>query len=92
MIEHLNINLYGKVQGVFLRRTVKHEASRQGINGFVRNEPDGTVRIEAEASEEVLGEFVNWLKAGAGEGGDFQISQVESEQGQFKAFSEFEIR
>ena len=92
MLDHLNITLYGQVQGVFLRRTVQHEAERQGIAGFVRNEPDGTVYIEAEAEEEKLKKFVDWLKAGAGGGGDFKITQVEVEKGAFKAFSEFEIR
>ena len=92
MLDHFNITLYGKVQGVFLRRTVEHEANRQGISGFVRNEPDGTVYIEAEAEEGKIQKFVEWLKAGAGGGGDFQISQVEIEKGTFKAFEGFEIR
>ena len=51
MLNHLNITLYGKVQGVFLRRTIEHEAKRKGIAGFVRNEPDGSVYIEAEGEE-----------------------------------------
>jgi len=92
MINHLNITLYGKVQGVFLRRTVEHEAERKGISGFIRNEPDGTVYIEAEGPEEILSEFVNWLKSGAGGDGDYKISQVEAQKGQFKAFAGFEIK
>ena len=92
MIQHLNITLYGQVQGVFLRRTVEHEANRRGIVGCVRNEPDGTVYVESEAEEATLKKFVEWLKAGASGGGDFQIAQVEIEEGTFKAFSEFEIR
>ena len=92
MLDHLNITLYGQVQGVFLRRSVHHEAHRQGIFGFVRNEKDGTVYIEAEAPEEVLNQFVAWLKSGADGEGDYKISQVEVSKGQFKAYSEFEIR
>lgn len=92
MLNHLNITLYGKVQGVFLRRTVHHEAHRQGIFGFVRNEKDSTVYIEAEGPEAVLDEFVNWLKAGAGGEGDYQIAQVEVSKGQFRAYDKFEIK
>lgn len=92
MINHLNITLYGQVQGVFLRRTVQHEAERKGISGFVRNETDGTVYIEAEGPEEILNQFVSWLKAGAGGGGDFQISEVETEKGVFKMFEGFDIK
>ena len=91
MLKHLNITLFGSVQGVFLRRTIKHEASRQGIAGFVRNEPDGTVRIEVEGLEEVLSEFVAWLKTGGGEG-DYQIKEVDMEEGSFKGLTGFEIQ
>ena len=97
MLNHLNITLYGKVQGVFLRRTVQHEAERRGISGFVRNETDGTVYIEAEGDVEKITQFVSWLKAGAGSadggaGGDFKITQVDADPGQFKAYDSFEIQ
>ena len=95
MLNHLNINLYGKVQGVFLRRTVEHEAERKGISGFVRNEKDGTVYIEAEGPEAVLNEFVSWLKSGAGaeEGeADYKIAQVDVQNGKFGALEGFEIK
>lgn len=91
MLNHLNITLYGRVQGVFLRRTVEKEANRLRIFGFVRNEPDGTVYIEAEGPEETLKNFTNWLKAGAGEG-DYEIREVEAQSGTFKAYDRFEIR
>ncbi len=91
MLNHLNITLYGTVQGVFLRRTVQKEAQRVGIFGFIKNASDGTVYIEAEASEEILSKFVAWLRVGAGEG-DYKISQVESASGTFKAFDKFEIK
>ena len=91
MLKHLTISIYGKVQGVFFRRTVKHEARRRGIAGFVQNEPDGSVRIEAEGDEEILKEFVGWLKSGAGEG-DYHITQVDTEEGPFKAYDRFEVR
>ena len=32
--------------------------------GFVRNDLDGSVYIEAEGEEESLGKFVNWCKDG----------------------------
>ncbi len=91
MLKHFNIMLYGNVQGVFLRRTVKHEAGRRGITGLVRNEADGTVYIEAEGNEEVLPEFVQWLKSGGGEG-DYQIKEVDTEEGSFQGYTAFEIK
>ena len=91
MLNHLNITLYGTVQGVFLRRTVEKVANQIGVFGFIKNEPDSTVYIEAEADAEILQKFVDWLKAGAGEG-DYKIAQVETAPGTFKAFDKFEIK
>ncbi|PIR89295.1 MAG: acylphosphatase [Candidatus Harrisonbacteria bacterium CG10_big_fil_rev_8_21_14_0_10_40_38] len=91
MFKHLNITIYGKVQGIFFRRTVKHEADKIGIFGFIRNEPDTTVYIEVEGKEDELNQFTAWLKSGAGEG-EHEISLVDVETGPYKAFNTFEIK
>ncbi|MBI2013179.1 MAG: acylphosphatase [Candidatus Colwellbacteria bacterium] len=50
-MKHLNIKIYGRVQGVFFRDSVKRKAEEWGIKGFARNEADGPVYIEAEGPE-----------------------------------------
>ena len=50
MIKHFDITVQGKVQGVWFRDSTMKEAKRLGINGFVRNEPDGSVYVEAEGA------------------------------------------
>ncbi len=54
--------VHGEVQGVFFRDTAQREASAQGVNGWVRNTPEGTVEAvfegEAEAVERLIG-FAN---------------------------------
>jgi acylphosphatase len=47
-MNHVSIRISGKVQGVFFRASTKGKAEQYGINGFVRNEKDGSVYIEAE--------------------------------------------
>ncbi len=44
----------GRVQGVGFRAFVVREARRLGLSGWVRNEPDGAVAIEAEGEPGVL--------------------------------------
>ncbi|MBE0653272.1 MAG: acylphosphatase, partial [Bacteroidales bacterium] len=39
-----------------------------GIHGFVRNEHDGSVYIEAEANRKNLDDFVRWCRKGPGSG------------------------
>lgn len=57
-MKHYNINIIGKVQGVFFRKTTCEFAAEMGVKGLVRNEPDGSVYIEAEAAEKTLNAFL----------------------------------
>lgn len=63
-MRHLNIKVYGRVQGTFFRVNAQKKADELGITGFARNEPDGTVYIEAEGEEENLQRFLNWCREG----------------------------
>jgi acylphosphatase len=64
MIKHLNIKVSGRVQGVFFRASTKEKADELGVKGFVKNERDGSVYIEAEGDEDLLQKFVAWCKQG----------------------------
>ncbi len=86
MIKHLNIKIYGAVQGVFFRTNAKKEAENLSIAGFVRNERDGTVYIEAEGEEKSLDEFLKWCRKGPDSA---QVEKIEVETEPVKNFSEF---
>jgi len=60
----LRIKVSGKVQGVFFRASTKGRAEELGICGWVKNESDGSVLIEAEGDEDSMNEFTNWCKDG----------------------------
>ncbi len=64
MSKHLSIKVFGGVQGVFFRDLARKKAAMLGLCGFVRNESDGTVYIEAEGEEENLEKFLEWCKKG----------------------------
>lgn len=64
MKKHVNIKITGKVQGVFFRASAKENADQFDIKGLVRNEPDGSVYIEAEGESENLNHFINWCRKG----------------------------
>ena len=63
-MKHLKIKVYGKVQGVYYRATAVEKAKLYGVNGFTRNEPDGSVYIEVEGEEERIEKFVAWCYIG----------------------------
>ncbi len=59
----LSVVFDGHVQGVGFRFSVIETARRHPVVGFVRNEPDGTVRVVAEGAEESLLRFLDSLRA-----------------------------
>ena len=60
----LNAVVRGRVQGVGYRWTVMEKARGMGLGGWVRNEPDGSVRVLAQGEAEKLGIFLDFLHHG----------------------------
>jgi acylphosphatase len=87
-MKHLNIRVRGRVQGVGFRYSALRAARSFDIRGFVRNDPDGSVYIEAEGSEINLELFLDWCRKGPGYGRVDQIIPVESG---IRGFQEFRI-
>jgi acylphosphatase len=54
----------GRVQGVGYRWSAANEAITIGITGIVKNQPDGSVYIEAEGSREQLELYADWCRRG----------------------------
>lgn len=55
----------GEVQGVFYRARAQEEAERLGVRGWVRNEPDGTVRAHLEGAADAVEQMVDWCHEGS---------------------------
>jgi len=60
MKKRIILKIHGEVQGVFFRVQAKKRADELGLVGWVRNEPDGTVRIVAENGEDELKKLIEW--------------------------------
>lgn len=59
---HLFIS--GMVQGVFFRSSTRSEASRIGVEGWVRNLSDGSVEVVAEGEQADVERLVAWCHHG----------------------------
>ena len=88
MIKHLNITVKGKVQGVFYRKSTKAVADQLGVRGFVLNESNGDVYMEAEADNGTLDMFLDWCNEGPE---DAEVTAVESHEGELKNYRNFEV-
>lgn len=82
------IKVIGRVQGVWFRKYSLEEARKLGINGFVRNEKDMNVFIEAEGTSQQLDLFVKWLHKGSPLS---SVLSVEFKVAEPKYFKSFEI-
>ncbi|MCK9556698.1 MAG: acylphosphatase [Candidatus Cloacimonetes bacterium] len=60
------IHVRGRVQGVGYRYHARESALQMGITGYVRNLPDRSVYIVAEADEFLIDSFCEMLRRGNG--------------------------
>jgi acylphosphatase len=88
-MKHLTLKIFGDVQGVNFRYYAKLKAVEYRLSGFIHNESDGTVYVEAEGEEEKLKEFLNWCREGPRWA---RVDRVEFEYSdKLKNFKEFKI-
>ncbi|HEY9708474.1 MAG TPA: acylphosphatase [Oculatellaceae cyanobacterium] len=60
-----HVFISGRVQGVGYRYSTMDEADRLGVNGWVRNLPDGRVEAVFEGSRQVVDEMMRWCHKGS---------------------------
>lgn len=63
-IRRLSVRVTGRVQGVAFRWHTRERALTLGLRGWVRNEPDGSVRLVAEGETGALEALCDWLLIG----------------------------
>jgi acylphosphatase len=86
-MENRIIRVEGRVQGVGFRAFVRDQAQKLGIQGFVRNEPDGSVYIEASGQKADLQVFIDKCKKGPIWGAVERLSQMEGSNSYSSGFS-----
>lgn len=81
----------GRVQGVGFRYSCRDVARELGVKGWVNNQPDGGVQIVANAPEEALDRFLEWLSEGPPSA---RVDSVETSEGEDleTTSGDFEIR
>ncbi|RKR85597.1 acylphosphatase [Mucilaginibacter gracilis] len=87
-VKHLNITVSGKVQGVSFRASTKAVADQLGVRGFILNQPDGSVYLEAEADDWNMQLFLDWCNEGPQ---GTVITSLQSDEGEIKNYRNFEI-
>ena len=85
----VHIFVSGLVQGVFFRENTRQEAEKLGINGWVKNLPDGKVEAVFEGDRNKVEEMIEWSKKGSSPA---KVENIDLNWENFKnEFSEFNI-
>lgn len=90
MDERIRARVSGRVQGVWFRDTTRERATTLGLTGWVRNEPDGSVLLEAQGDEPARERLIAFLHEGPAraEVRDVSVEAIEPVDGELR----FEIR
>jgi len=90
-MEKLNeiIRVYGRVQGVGFRYSALQAATELGLCGFVCNEQDGSVTIEAEGTREQIELLITWCRKGPSRS---EVSEIRHFPGTLMNYKSFRIR
>ena len=81
------IVVHGRVQGVGYRESLRREAAREGVAGWVRNRRDGTVEAILQGEAVAVERLVAW--AGDGPSGA-RVTSIEVEPVEPGSFPGFE--
>jgi acylphosphatase len=84
-----NVEISGRVQGVFFRAWTVEQAERLQVKGWVRNCPDGSVEAHLEGEEGAI----NWLIDLIGDGPpSARVARVRVREADVEGATTFEVR
>ncbi len=63
-VKTLRLVIHGRVQGVWFRESMKQQAERHGIHGWVMNRADGCVEAVIQGSDAAVMTMLAWARKG----------------------------
>jgi acylphosphatase len=77
--------IHGLVQGVWFRESMRREAERLGVTGWVRNRADGSVEAVVQGSAAAIEAITRWSERGP-EQARVEKVDVSGAEGDFASF------
>lgn len=78
MIVTRHLVITGRVQGVWYRESMRQEAERLGVAGWVRNRRDGSVEAMLQGEESAVAALIDWAWQGPPAA---EVSDIRSAEG-----------
>ena len=85
LVKTLRLVIHGRVQGVFFRDSMRGEAQRLGISGWVRNRSDGTVEAAMQGESSAVDAIVQWAHRGP-QHARVERVEIEQDEGSYNSF------
>jgi acylphosphatase len=89
LIRNYKIIIKGKVQGVGYRFNAQAMAHKLNLTGFVKNQHDKSVLIQAEGEEEQVNRFIEWCYVGPRYS---DVMEVNAQETSVMGYQTFEIK
>lgn len=90
MIKNVSLKVFGTVQGVGFRYSTQKLALSLGILGYVKNNNDGTVSINAQGPDKKINLFIEKIKQGPALFGNVDKVEINFNEN-VKKYSNFSI-
>ncbi|MCF8371870.1 MAG: acylphosphatase [Bacteroidales bacterium] len=87
--KHVNIHIFGQVYKVGFRFLSMSKAYEERISGFVRNESDGSLYIEAEGEISCIDRFIRWCKQGPP---GSKVEEILIDEGELVHYNSFDMQ
>lgn len=84
----MNLKIYGRVQGVWYRESMRREAELHDVSGWVRNCSDGTVEAYVEGRPDAVNAIIAWCRQGPPSA---KVSNVETAASAFTDSRGFQV-
>ena len=81
----LRLVIHGRVQGVFYRDSMRREAQKLGIAGWVRNRSDGAVEAVVHGESAAVDAMVRWAQRGP-EWAQVERVETQPDEGSYTRF------
>jgi acylphosphatase len=85
LVKTLRLVIHGRVQGVFFRDSMRGEAQRLVITGWVRNNSDGTVEATVQGEPAAVDAIVRWAHRGP-QHAQVERVEIEPDDGSYTGF------
>ncbi|MFT6791940.1 MAG: acylphosphatase [Cellvibrionaceae bacterium] len=89
MSKAVRIHISGQVQGVFYRATAREQAQNLRLNGWIKNEIDGSVMAHIQGESQALDQWLQWARQGPETA---KVSGIDISEAGHEPLNCFEIR